>query len=377
MVEANRYYHQDSTVSPKTNRDDTAARIDRIVRHAGYKRPTALQSAVVPLFSQGKDLVIEAQRGEGKTGAMILPLLLATNKRSKSVSIILTDSAEEVGRIHEQFRRFTSRVAHKPTLTAIGKEASPHKELRALRKRSDILVGTTERVIDHIRRDNLSLVDVGCSVLDVPNDVDENGYDKDVLFIYSKMSGKQQTVAFLENLETSTAFDSILRRPQQITKADWHTGGSSDEEMSMSDNDQVSQAVDEMIRRIKEVESPDILNYYRKIFKKSIPFSLRGYVGGYLLKEHLGREGVDAEDGTKSLFVSIGKNRKVYPKDLAKLFAESLHIDQTLIGNIKVLDSYSFIEVPKAHAEKAIELLNDTEYRGRKITVNYARKKRK
>ncbi len=382
MVNRSRNNHQDSTVSPKTNRGDAAETVDRIVRHAGYKRPTALQSAVVPLFDQGKDLLIEARSGEGKTGAMLIPLLISLDGRTEAgtKALILTDSAEQVAKIQRQYKRFASRLSHRPTLVAVGKEAGPHRELRSLRKRGDILVGTTERVIDHLRRNNLTLEGVDYSVLDVPRDINKSGYDKDVLFIYSKMSGKQQTVAFLDDLKGSSAFDSILRRPQHVAAADRRTVESADEEKNMSDNERIKETIDEIISRLKGVESPDILNHYRRVFRKHVPFNLRGYVSAYLLKEHLGKQGVvsdGGDGGTKTLFVSIGKNRKVYPRDLSRLFADALGIDQSQIGGVKILESYSFIDVPEAYAEKAIEALNDTDFRGRKIAVNHARRKRK
>jgi len=77
----------------------------------------------------------------------------------------------------------------------------------------------------------------------------------------------------------------------------------------------------------------------------------------------------------KTMFVSVGKNRKVYPKDLARLFSTGLNIKRNQIGNIKVLDSYSFIDIPEELSEVAINRLNGSEFRGRKITVNHARKK--
>ena len=119
-----------------------------------------------------------------------------------------------------------------------------------------------------------------------------------------------------------------------------------------------------------------MLNHFRKLFRKSIPLHLRVYISAMLLKDYLGGEAIASEQ-TKTIFVSIGKNRRVFPKDLSKLFADTLGIDQSNLSNVKVLDSYSFIEVPESHADRAIELLNDTEFRGRSITVNHAKTKRK
>ena len=293
-------------------------------------------------------------------------------------SMILTGSPDEVETVAEQYRRFAPRNGHRPHLGAVGGEESARREIRLVKRQPDILVGTPARIIDHLRRDNLSLNRVECVVLDVPEDAKDSGFDKDVLFIYSKLAGLKQTIAFVGNLAGSLAFDTILKRPQQIARSDWHND-TKHEEQSVSDNDHIGNAITELIRRLKENESPEMLNYYRKEYRRKVPFHLRGYMSALLLKEYLGTQDETSTSnvpGKKTLFVSIGKNRRVFPKDLIKHFADRLGIDSEEIGAVKILDNYSFIEIPALHADRAIKELNETEFRGRKIAVNHARKKR-
>jgi hypothetical protein len=82
-----------------------------------------------------------------------------------------------------------------------------------------------------------------------------------------------------------------------------------------------------------------------------------------------------AEAGFTRLFISVGKSRGVYPKDLAALFSDTLQVDRGRIGDIRVLDNYSFLEIDSALAEKAIAALSGSALKGKQITVNYARKK--
>ncbi len=77
----------------------------------------------------------------------------------------------------------------------------------------------------------------------------------------------------------------------------------------------------------------------------------------------------------KTLFVSIGRRRKVHPRDLLKLFQKSLDVKSTQIGPIKVLDNYSFIDLEESLSKKAVEIMNGMEYRGRKISVDFAKKR--
>ncbi len=134
--------------------------------------------------------------------------------------------------------------------------------------------------------------------------------------------------------------------------------------------------VENLIKRVKENEDPDTLNAYRKAFKKTVPFAMRSWLSAYFLKEYASRKTTrtTVQDGV-SLFVSIGRNRKVYPKDLIHLFVNTGKVDRNMIGDIKILDNYSFISVSSQATETAIDNLDGIDYRGRKLTVNFAKKK--
>ena len=87
------------------------------------------------------------------------------------------------------------------------------------------------------------------------------------------------------------------------------------------------------------------------------------------------REIEPAAEGLSRLFVSIGRNRRVLPDDLAELISDSVAVEQSELGDIRVLDSYSFVEVPEAVADDIIAALSGTSFKGRRITVDFARAK--
>jgi hypothetical protein len=76
-----------------------------------------------------------------------------------------------------------------------------------------------------------------------------------------------------------------------------------------------------------------------------------------------------------SVFIGIGRTRRVYPRDLVGLILDNTKLSREDIGNIKILDNYSFADINSAKAEEVISVLNDSEYRGRNLNVNYAKKK--
>ena len=75
------------------------------------------------------------------------------------------------------------------------------------------------------------------------------------------------------------------------------------------------------------------------------------------------------------LFVSVGRNRRVYARDLTDLFTEKLQLVPGDIGGVRVFDKYSFVDISPSRAEEAISKLSGLEVKGRPITVNYAKKK--
>ena len=79
--------------------------------------------------------------------------------------------------------------------------------------------------------------------------------------------------------------------------------------------------------------------------------------------------------GLTQLFVNIGRNRKVFARDLTELFTSTLQLTPAEIGEVRVFDKYSFVDIASARAADAIARLSGVELKGRPITVNYAKKK--
>lgn len=134
-----------------------------------------------------------------------------------------------------------------------------------------------------------------------------------------------------------------------------------------------------ILKKIHHDEDPHELNAYKRFIKRNVSIFSRAYFSAYLLKElsdgTIGEAIVENDGDTVTLFVGIGKNRKVYPRDLIGLFASNDAVDPSKIGQIKILDNYSFVEVDPEIAQSIIDAFNGTDFRGRKLTVNFARRK--
>jgi hypothetical protein len=185
------------------------------------------------------------------------------------------------------------------------------------------------------------------------------------------------------------------------------------------DLDQAANYLKDVVSKVKA--NPDELEALKKVFKKNVPFTMRSYVAAYLLRNaggaifrfnkfneredfHANREErfnryerneaqteeageteaaprerftrvqIPAEN-SEVVFVSIGRNRRVYPRDLVGLFISVAGVEKERIGDIRVLANYSFVQLFKEDAEKAIAALNGHVYRGRPLSVSYSKQR--
>jgi len=325
--------------------------------------------------------------------------------------------------------------SHRADVLALGTGDASRKEAERVAGHPDIIVGTTQRVIDHIRRENLDVSRVRLCVVDEPNEDDAVHFNADLEYIYSKIQSSPQSVVFVATEhEQLSAVMSLLRRPAVVDLSDFSDlsprgnateHSTTQERAPMYDQDYkhlfsdetLKEWIESILEEIHEEEDPDELDAYRKIIKRDVPFFRRGYFAAYLLKQlrdqsgggrgssrggrkkpadrkdqrrsRKGRDrsgdgssdrggdrgGDEPKEGYKTMFVGVGKNRKVFPRDLIQLFSGVDDISGSDIGQIKILDNYSFVELAEDKAENAIAELNGKEYRGRKLNVNYARKK--
>jgi hypothetical protein len=79
------------------------------------------------------------------------------------------------------------------------------------------------------------------------------------------------------------------------------------------------------------------------------------------------------DEESRRLFISTGRNRRVFPRELLGFITSKTHVSRDDIGSIRILDNYSFIQVRDTVAGQIIETLDGSLFRGRPLTVNYAK----
>src|SRR3989338_4387310 len=127
--------------------------------------PTPVQREAIPHALEGKDVLASARTGSGKTIAYLLPMIVGITQGAHKKALILVPTRELALQIQQALRQLLTggpRIEH---VLLIGGE-SMFKQLNALRRNPQVIVGTPGRIYDHLQRRSLTLNDASFLVLD-------------------------------------------------------------------------------------------------------------------------------------------------------------------------------------------------------------------
>ena len=165
------------------------------LRRMGFVTATEVQERSIPELLEGKNLIVRAKTGTGKTGAFIAPILQQIDNRSRDVDALIIVPTRELA---VQVSTFTHRVGaplHTEAVTIDG-GASINMQIQALRANPNIVVGTPGRLMDLYKRGALVLDRVRFLVLDEADLMLDMGFIADVEYLMSKTPFDKQLMMF-------------------------------------------------------------------------------------------------------------------------------------------------------------------------------------
>ena len=166
----------------------------RAIKEKNYDKPMPIQAKTIPATLEGRDLVGCAQTGTGKTAAFMLPILHQLTKQARPQVVVVAPTRELAIQIGDNVREYGKYLPFTSTLIYGGVNIEP--QIKALRKGVDILVATPGRLLDHMRRRNVSLKSVRHLVLDEADRMLDMGFIRDLQQIMSDMPKQRQTLLF-------------------------------------------------------------------------------------------------------------------------------------------------------------------------------------
>ena len=170
--------------------------IVRAVKDMGFEEATPIQSQAINQVMSGHDIIGQSQTGTGKTAAFGIPCLEMIDPENKKLqAVILSPTRELAIQICEEFRKLSKYMDNIKVLPIYGGQPID-RQITALKKGVQIIVGTPGRVMDHMRRRTLKTDSVQMMILDEADEMLDMGFREDIETILSKMPYDRQTVLF-------------------------------------------------------------------------------------------------------------------------------------------------------------------------------------
>ena len=175
--------------------------IARALTERKYEDPTAVQIAVLEARAQGRDMVVSAQTGSGKTvayGLAIASTLLGENIRFESeadpLALIVAPTRELAMQVERELTWLYAYTGAR-IISCVG-GMDPNRERRRLHDGAHIIVGTPGRLRDHLERGALKINDLKALVLDEADEMLDLGFREDLEFILEATPKTRQTLMF-------------------------------------------------------------------------------------------------------------------------------------------------------------------------------------
>lgn len=189
----------------------------KAVMDMGFEEATPIQSQAISKILDGKDITGQSQTGTGKTAAFGIPCIELIDPDDKRLqAVILCPTRELAIQICEEFRKLLKYTDNIKAIPIYGGQPID-RQIFALKKGAQIVVGTPGRVMDHMRRKTLKMKHVRLIVLDEADEMLDMGFREDIETILEEMPEERQTVLF-----SATMPKAIIELTKQYQKNPEH-----------------------------------------------------------------------------------------------------------------------------------------------------------
>ena len=236
-----------------------SAELLHAIAHQGYTSPTPVQRQAIPLVLKGRDVLVGAQTGTGKTAGFTLPLLHRLQSRtskagesrssiaprsktpqkrsSRAISyqagtkspraLILTPTRELAAQVSDSVKAYGHFLSLKSAVIFGGVSIRP--QISALRRGVDIVVATPGRLLDHLSQGTLDLSHIEILVLDEADRMLDMGFVHDIRKVVQAVPSDRQTLLFSATFskEIRALAQDFLDHPEEVQIARRNTAAES------------------------------------------------------------------------------------------------------------------------------------------------------
>jgi ATP-dependent RNA helicase DeaD len=195
---------------------DLSPSVLRAIDEMGFEEPTPIQKLAIPHALAGRDIIGQAQTGTGKTASFGIPIIERHFSGKAPYAFIIEPTRELALQVSEELRSL-AKYRKCEVLTVYG-GASIVEQMKALRRGTNIVVGTPGRIIDHLTRGTLSADNVSVVVLDEADEMLDMGFIADIEKILRMTQESRQTMLYSATMppEILTIARRHMRDPLKI-----------------------------------------------------------------------------------------------------------------------------------------------------------------
>ncbi|GLX69256.1 DEAD/DEAH box helicase [Paenibacillus glycanilyticus] len=249
------------------------------ITELGFEESTPIQDKSIPIAMAGSDMIGQAQTGTGKTAAFGIPLInkIPVNEE-RIVALIMTPTRELAIQVADEIGKLTKYKGLRSLPIYGGQEIG--RQIRALKKKPQIIIGTPGRLLDHINRKTIKLEDVQTVVLDEADEMLDMGFMEDIQSILKQVPEERQTLLF-----SATMPPNIQKLAQQFLKNPEHVAVISKQVTAPTIQQNYFEVHErqkfEALARLLDMESPELAIIFgrtkRRVDELSEGLQKRGY----------------------------------------------------------------------------------------------------
>ncbi|HUO05541.1 MAG TPA: DEAD/DEAH box helicase [Candidatus Binataceae bacterium] len=193
--------------------------LHRSIKDRGHHTATPVQAGAVPVALSGRDLIVTAETGSGKTAAFLIPTVDRLHRKHMRhlAALVIAPTRELAAQVAREFD-LLARHTHLRCATVVGGE-SEHRQIEAIRKGAQVLVACPGRLIDYLERGIVKLDHVEVVVIDEADRLLDMGFLPQLRRIMRMAPKHRQTMMFSATMDSGPEMIAreFLTHPERVT----------------------------------------------------------------------------------------------------------------------------------------------------------------
>ncbi|OAB39888.1 DEAD/DEAH box helicase [Paenibacillus macquariensis subsp. defensor] len=254
-------------------------KILQAITELGFEESTPIQDQAIPIAMSGRDLIGQAQTGTGKTAAFGLPLISKIAKEEERImALIMTPTRELAIQVAEEIGKLSRFKGIRSLAIYGGQDIS--RQIRSLKNKPQVIIGTPGRLLDHINRKTIKLTDVQTVVLDEADEMLDMGFMEDIQSILKLVPAERQTMLFSATMPANIQklAHQFLNNPEHVSVIPKHVSAPLIDQAYIEVPERQKF---EALSRLIDMESPDLAIVFgrtkRRVDELSEALQKRGY----------------------------------------------------------------------------------------------------